>query len=78
MNFGVLPLTFADGADYDRATQGDTVRLRHLHAALRAGHKITAEVGGRPITLKHELSPRQVDVLLACGVINWLRQRVAA
>jgi hypothetical protein len=30
------------------------------------------------ITLRHDLSPRQLDLLLAGGVINWLRERLAS
>jgi aconitate hydratase len=35
-------------------------------------------VGERRIALLHGLSPRQADLLLTGGVINWLRQRLAA
>lgn len=78
VNFGVLPLTFADPADYDGLQQGDVLRLTGLREALRAGNELTANVGGRGIRLRHELSPRQMDLLLAGGVINWLRARLAA
>ena len=30
------------------------------------------------IALRHDLSPRQLDLLLRGGVINWLRERLAA
>jgi hypothetical protein len=45
--------------------------------ALRAGHEIRAEVEGsdKPIRLRHTLSERQIDVLLAGGAINWRRGR---
>ena len=78
VNFGVLPLTFADAADYDRVGQGDRLLIRGLHRALRQGKAIPASIGERRVTLTHDLSPRQVDVLLAGGVINWLRETVAA
>jgi aconitate hydratase len=83
-NFGVLPLTFADPADYDAIEQGDVVRLSGVHETLRSGRRefgATLEAAGgarRTIALLHDLSPRQVDLLLAGGVINWLRRRLAA
>ena len=78
VNFGVLPLTFADPADYDRIAQGDVIRLTGVHAAVRFGRELAATLNGAiRVTLRHELSPRQVDLLLAGGVINWLRQRLA-
>lgn len=80
VNFGVLPLTFVDPADYDRLRQGDMIAFEGVHAALHAGHELRASVAGdgREIRLRHDLSPRQLDLLLNGGVINWLRQRLAA
>ena len=78
VNFGVLPLTFADPADYDRVAQGERVRIEGFGRALRAGREVQATIGGRAVVLRHDLSPRQIDVLLAGGVINWLREQVAA
>jgi aconitate hydratase len=83
-NFGVLPLTFTDPGDYDALAQGDMVRLSGLHAALRSGNPLleasvkAGQGAERRVALCHDLSPRQVDLLLAGGVINWLRQRLAA
>jgi aconitate hydratase len=49
-----------------------------VHAAVRSGRELAATLNGAiRVTLRHELSPRQVDLLLAGGVINWLRQRLA-
>ena len=83
-NFGVLPLTFADPADYDRIAQGDVVRLSGVHGALRSGQRefaaslVAANGARRTTAVRHDLSPRQVDLLLAGGVVNWLRKRLAA
>ena len=60
------------------------VRLSGVHAALRSGQRefdasLDAVGGARHrIPLRHDLSPRQVELLLAGGVINWLRERLAA
>jgi aconitate hydratase len=78
VNFGVLPLTFADPADYERLGLGDTVEIVGIAAALAAGPEIGARLDdGSTIRLKHDLSPRQVRLLLTGGVINWLRERNA-
>ncbi len=78
VNFGVLPLTFQDLADYDRLEMGDTVEITGVADALAAGREITATVRGGKATirLRHDLSPRQIEILLAGGVINWLRGRI--
>ena len=77
VNFGVLPLTFVDPADLDHLQVGDRIEIDGIRAALEAGTAVTASVNrGRPtLNLRHDLSPRQVDVLLRGGVINWLRER---
>ncbi len=73
--FGVLPLTFADPADYDRLAQGQLLAIDDLPGQLSAGGRIRATLDGGPLDLVHELSPRQVAILAAGGVINWLRGR---
>uniref|UniRef100_UPI00260E5975 aconitate hydratase n=1 Tax=Oleiagrimonas sp. TaxID=2010330 RepID=UPI00260E5975 len=79
VNFGVLPLTFADPADYERLEKGDVLTLHHLHDVLGKGNTLEASIKGKgTLKLKHQLSPRQIDVLLDGGLINWMRQRTAA
>ncbi|SDC68759.1 aconitase [Melghirimyces thermohalophilus] len=77
INFGVLPLTFDDPEGYDQLEQGDVLILPHLQKSIEQGRKLTAEVKGRnqTVALKHDLSPRQIDVIQAGGLINWVRQR---
>ena len=56
-------------------------RLSGVHEALRSGRReLGASLDGRDgtIALRHDLSPRQVDLLLSGGVVNWLRERLAA
>jgi aconitate hydratase len=77
LNFGVLPLTFVDPADRDRISVGDVLAIAQLHAALRDPAPITVENRTKGITIRcaHELSPRQLEMLLAGGVIPLIRQR---
>ncbi len=79
VNFGVLPLEFADADDSARLDSGDVLVLDDLRAALQDGDTLQARVEGKdPLTLRHRLSPRQVEVLLDGGLIQWMRQRNAA
>lgn len=87
-NFGVLALECDDDA-YTSTEQGDVLRFRGLHKALAGGSIITATVvpgagsfdardgatQEREIELRHHLSPRQVQMVLAGGRIA---QRAAA
>ena len=79
VNFGILPLTFAKAGDYDKLEQGDVVSLENLRETLGKTDTLEAKIGGKKtIQLKHQLSPRQVEVLLAGGLIPWMRERQAA
>jgi aconitate hydratase len=76
VNFGVLPLTFANGDDLDRLGQNAQLKLTGLHKALNSGDTVTVEVeGGDSIECHHGLSSRQVEVLKAGGLINWKRDK---
>jgi predicted aconitate hydratase len=70
-NFGILPLQFTDPGDYDRLDQGDVIRLDGLHDQLSAAGPVTATQPGRDHTLEltHQLSERQVAMILAGGRI---------
>ena len=55
------------------------LHIRDVHGQLAQGRTVTAEIGGRDatLTLTHELSERQRDLLRAGGVINRLRANAA-
>jgi len=74
INFGILPLTFVEPADYDRIDAGDRVRIGNLHR-LGDHREGTVEnlTRGTEFPVSHDLSPRQVDVVLAGGLTNWVR-----
>jgi len=80
VNFGVLPLTFAEGGDggYDDIEQGDSLVIEGLHGALKNGSRIQVRnaTRGRDIPVRHELSERQVEILLHGGLIEWMKRRL--
>lgn len=68
-NFGILPLRFEDPADYDNISQGNVVTFDGLRAQLSGGTPVTASLGQREVRLAHDLSERQVAMVLAGGRI---------
>ena len=76
INFGVLPLTFDDPTVFDHLEIGDVVEIARIEAALTNSPTIMAKINGKPLQLRHDLSARQIDLLLQGGVINWLRERI--
>lgn len=72
-SFGILPLTFRAESDYDSIDQGDTLRIENTHESLTGGGTIEIQDGDRTITAEHQLTERQIDAVLAGGVINQLK-----
>ena len=77
VNFGVLPLRFDSEEDYKRLELGDVLSLRGLHRALVDGPVLEASSDGRAreLRLRHDLSKRQIEVLLGGGLIPWVRSK---
>jgi aconitate hydratase len=76
VSFGVLPLRFIEPEDLVRIERGTTLLFDGLHGGLRDGKTIRARLGDdQQFELGHDLSPRQVALLLAGGVIPWKRAR---
>ncbi|MGQ9665700.1 MAG: aconitate hydratase [Anaerolineae bacterium] len=75
VNVAILPLTFADETDYAGVEQGDELEMRGVHAALRAGQPITVHnlTKGTSFQVRYDLTPRQVEILLAGGLLNYIR-----
>lgn len=75
INFGILPLTFRDPADYDRIGQGDRVRFRGLRRLVASGaEEIPIEVNGREILSLLQVSGRERQELLAGGALNLVKK----
>ncbi|MEJ2185580.1 MAG: aconitate hydratase [Gemmatimonadota bacterium] len=74
-NFGVLPLTFEDAADYEALAPGDTLEATRLRAAVQAGPSVLLRCGDREIRARHDLSEREVEAVLAGGVTEWMKTR---
>jgi aconitate hydratase len=72
VNFGILPLVFADPKDAERVRQGDALELAGLRAAVRAGETISVRNATRGFTFDVRLtaSSRQREILLAGGILN--------
>jgi aconitate hydratase len=77
VNFGVLPLTFKNEADYDLLEEDDIIQLKNLRAQLKQGKELTVilKEKQKEIQAVHTLSDRQVDIMLKGGLINWERDR---
>ncbi len=77
INYGVLPLRFADLSDYDRLGAGDVLRADNLRRSLEQGEPIVLRCDGREIETWHDLTTDQIETILEGGVVNRRRRDVA-
>ncbi len=75
VNFGILPLVFADPGDYDRLETGQTLELPQVRQLLLNGaESLPLKAGDREIRVRLELSPRQRRLLAAGGALDVVRE----
>ena len=75
INAGILPLTFADPADYEALRQGDRLRLEALGEGMAAGSvTVVNESTGNRFTALCDLTERQRNILLAGGLLNYTKE----
>jgi 3-isopropylmalate dehydratase small subunit len=73
---GIAALTFADASDYDKAEVGQKWSLPVLREELSDGaESITARIEdtGDQLTLTHDFSAHEREILLAGGLLSYLR-----
>ncbi|MBP3479745.1 MAG: aconitate hydratase [Oscillospiraceae bacterium] len=75
INAGILPLTFADPADYDALEQGHKLQLADLAAGMAAGKiAVRNETTGKQFFAECTLTDRQQKILLCGGLLNYTRE----
>ncbi len=79
VSFGILPLVFDDPTDRAPLVRGVRIELKNLYNALRGRSRLEliTTASDRPIPVHHDLSTRQVEILLAGGLINHTRSRIS-
>ncbi|NPA49909.1 MAG: aconitate hydratase, partial [Thermodesulfobacteria bacterium] len=76
INFGILPVTFADPADYEKISQGDELFLPGIRKALESGaEEIEIEIVGKgTIRGRVDLTARDREIILAGTLLNLARE----
>ena len=74
VNFGILPLTFAEATDYERVNQDDELLIEGARDALQAGALTVTDVSaGFAFTVVADLNKHEREIVLAGGRLNTLR-----
>jgi aconitate hydratase len=79
INFGIVPLLFANEADYGRIDQGDRIEIPDVREAIRKGLTVRAKnvTKGFEFETKHTLTGRQVEIILAGGCLAYTKEKGA-
>lgn len=76
VNFGILPLTFVNDADYEKLPQGATFEISNAKATLGKSKTLALKLStGEEIQVKHDLTPREIAILQAGGLLNYTKQK---
>jgi aconitate hydratase len=76
VNFGILPLIFEKPVDWEDISQDDVLRMENLRTVLPSGRRVEVRnlTRNRSYRLIHQLSGRQLKMVMAGGLINAIRQ----
>ena len=76
---GIVPLLFANEADYDKAELGQTWQIAGLLEIAEGADELSCEIeGAGEITLTHDFLPREREIVVAGGLIRYLKQEQPA
>ncbi len=77
INAGIVPMTFADEADYDRIEQEDELRIENIAGQIAAGDtiRVTNVTKGFDFICTVSFSDRQKEMLYAGGLLNYTKNK---
>ena len=77
INSGILPMTFSNEGDYDKLKNGDLLVLENVREQIKAGNELilTNKTANTLIKVQTALSGRQVDIVLAGGLLNYTKKQ---
>ena len=73
INYGILPITFKDPADYDQLNAGDTISITGIFDSLKKGTPFILTVKGKTYEGVNDLSERSRNILLEGGLASYTR-----
>lgn len=73
---GILPLVFAEEDDYKRVGEGDRWKIEDVREKVSSGESslVATNADGEEMTLEARLMPRERKILLAGGMLKYLRE----
>jgi len=80
INFGILPLTFENPGDYDKAEKGDRIVIKNLFGALEDGQIYIVEnvTSGKSFSVRSLLNDREKAVIKQGGLLPYTKGLTAS
>lgn len=78
VNHGIIPMIFADPADYDKLELMDELEIENLREQLKI-RKVTVRDKTKDVSFqaKVELSDSELEVILCGGQLRYLKEQLA-
>ena len=73
INYGIIPITFVNPADYDIIKQGDVLEITNIEEALDTGCEFNIVVNGKTIKGTNDLAQRSRNILKQGGLAAYTR-----
>ena len=79
INFGIAPLVFSNPSDYDAVSKNDVLYFPSFTEDISKGNPVKGinRKTGKEYLFDHNLSGTAAEVLLAGGMLNYTRQKMA-
>ncbi len=80
INFGILPLTFVDEEDYEMVEQDNELEIENIVDLLKSQKEplvVKNLTKGTKFEVKHGLTTNQIEMLLAGGKLNLVKEKVS-
>lgn len=75
INYGIIPMTFKNPADYDKIAQGDTLELVDIDSSLKNGTPFRVVINGKTeIECVNDIAARSASIIMAGGLAAYTRK----
>lgn len=77
INFGIIPLTFKNEADYNKIEQGDDIEIPSIKQIIKQGGVLKVKNNTKKVEFEVEytLSNRQKEILLGGGTLAYMKHK---
>jgi aconitate hydratase len=77
INFCIVPIEFAEPTDYDKIKSGNQLQIDNLLEAIKSSDevKVADQTGAIELVGRLTLSPREREILLSVGLLNYTRKK---